>query len=103
MFAPVFSVRQILRCSSYVAESILFIYLHSLLSPDIPEKAAQAEELRSLVAQLPVLNQEILRELLNFLRFMSINSSVNKMGYDNLGLVWVLLYDISSTLTLAAT
>jgi hypothetical protein len=54
----------------------------------IPEKEAQAQELRSLVSQLPSLNQEVLRELLNFLRFLAINSSVNKMSYDNLGLVW---------------
>jgi len=54
----------------------------------IPERADQVKQIRSLIGQLPPVNQELLYELLNFLRFLAVNNGVNKMNADNIGLVW---------------
>ncbi|KAN0039271.1 hypothetical protein ACTA71_001465 [Dictyostelium dimigraforme] len=57
----------------------------SLLTLD---RLGQIQKLRELVASLRPENREMLKQLVWFLGRIAINSTVNKMSEENLGLVW---------------
>lgn len=52
------------------------------------DRLAQIQKLRELVGNLKPENKEVLHELVSFLGKVAINSNLNKMTCENLGLVW---------------